>query len=165
MNQGSNFKMQVMEALFNAPTNLINHKAIMWAASNLPDEGGNGEFSTSLEGDFRKEYNHESENFWIALGLDKEETVEAIGDDVKKIFLEASQDEGRLKKSEIYQKIEKDLGQKGIFFLSIIGFMKLYEQLREDCEGEGPAQNLIDLMKALDQLKRKLGGSDDTKSR
>lgn len=165
MNQGSNFKTQVMEALFNAPTNLINNKAIMWAASNLPDEGGNGEFSTSLEGDFRKEYNHESENFWVALGLDKEEKVDVIAEDVKKIFIEASQDEGRLKKSEIYQKIEKDLGQKGIFFLSILGFIKTYEQLREACEDEGPAQNLIDLMKALDQLKRKLGGSDDTKSR
>lgn len=165
MNQGSNFKMQVMEALFNAPTNLINNKAIMWAASNLPDEGGNGEFSTSLQGDFRKEYNHESENFWFALGLDKEEKVDVIAEGVKKIFLEASQDEGRLKKSEIYQKIEKDLGQKGIFFLSVLGFMRMYNQLREACEDEGPAQNLINLMKALDQLKRKLGGSDDTESR
>ena len=78
MSQGSNFKKEVMEALFNAPTNLVNNKMIMWAASNLPDEGGMGANDTQL----RAEYNHELDSFWSAIGMPGED-MESIHSKVR----------------------------------------------------------------------------------
>jgi hypothetical protein len=163
MDQGSNFKKQVMEALFNAPTNLINNKAIMWAATNLPDEGGNGSFSSKVNSDFRTGYQHDHSNFWTALGF-SEETVDKASEDVKRIFIKASLDSEKksLSKSEIFERVEKELGECGMFFLAVLGFMKVYEQMKEaDDDIPEPLKNLL---RSLDDLHKKLGGSDDTKS-
>jgi hypothetical protein len=163
MDQGSNFKKQVMEALFNAPTNLINNKAIMWAATNLPDEGGNGSFSSKASSDFRTGYQHDHSNFWTALGF-SEETVDKVSEDVKRIFIKASLDSEKksLSKSEIFERVEKEVGESGMLFLAVLGFMKVYEQMKEaDDDIPEPLKNLL---RSLDDLHKKLGGSDDTKS-
>jgi hypothetical protein len=163
MDQGSNFKKQVMEALFNAPTNLINNKAIMWAATNLPDEGGNGSFSSKVNSDFRTGYKHDDSNFWVALGF-SEITVDEASDSVKEIFMKAARgaEKESPTKSEIFERVEKEAGEKGMLFLAVLGFMKVYEQMKEaDDDIPEPLKNLL---RSLDDLRKKLGGPDDTKS-
>jgi len=163
MSQGSNFKTQVMEALFNAPTNLINNKAIMWALSNLPDEGGNGEHNTVLRGP----YQHDSECLWTALGMSGC-TMEQMHDKFQAAFLgyvkeNPSED---FTKSMAFENIEKKLGYDGILFLALHGFIKHYEALKEaqitamGISGivKGGPQDLEALIKHLTEIRKKLGG-------
>ena len=164
MSQGSNFKTQVMEALFNAPTNLITNKAIIWASSNLPDEGGNGENNSTLRG----KYNHELDSFWSAIGMPGED-MEKIHDKVRdELFAYVkSADQENLKKSMVFEHLEKSCGYEGIMYFAVHGFMKHYEALKES-QVAGPLADLLGmagsdsdmdkLKQILEQLK-KLGGS------
>lgn len=167
MNQGSNFKQQVMEALFNAPTNLINNKAIMWAASNLPDEGGKGEYNTTLRGP----YDHDAESFWEAIGMSAKD-VEKVENNFCKTLAEYAadnQNNPEARKSMAFQYVESKLGQEGILFLAVHGFIKHYENLQvsqmkelssDDLSGlMGSAPDEIkSLIKHLIDLKKRMGG-------
>jgi hypothetical protein len=167
MNQGSNFKQQVMEALFNAPTNLINNKAIMWAASNLPDEGGKGEYNTTLRGP----YNHDAESFWTAIGM-PDEDMDRINDKFCKTLAEYAADNQNnpdARKSMAFQYIESKLGAEGILFMAVHGFVKHYENLQvsqvkelslSDLSGivDSAPEEIKALLKHLIDIKKKLGG-------
>ena len=163
MSQGSNFKSQVMEALFNAPTNLVNNKAIMWALSNLPDEGGNGEHSNVLRGP----YQHEANCFWAAIGMPGN-GMESIHDKLRdELFAYAKKnDGGDFTKSMAFEHIEKKLGYEGIMFLAAHGFIKHYEALAEAQSAamglseaiKGGPQDLEALIKHLTELRKRLGG-------
>lgn len=167
MSQGSNFKKQVMEALFNAPTNLINNKAIMWAASNLPDEGGNGDYGTVIRGP----YNHDAESFWTALGM-PDEDMERINDKFGKTLVEfeaANVDNPEIRKSTVFEHLEKKLGMEGVLFMAVHGFMKHYEDLKmhqmkdlsigdlSGLMGDAPDE-IKSLIKHLMELKKRMGG-------
>jgi hypothetical protein len=166
MSQGSNFKKQVMEALFNAPTNLINNKAIMWAASNLPDEGGNGGFDIQLRGP----YEHESDSFWTAIGMpggDMELIQNKFRTQLVK-YVKENQD-SRFSKSMVFEHLEKTLGGEGMMYLAVHGFIKHYEdfqqihsEISDLCdESEIPEhipEELKNLLKEFLKFKRKLGG-------
>jgi hypothetical protein len=165
MSQGSNFKTQVMEALFTAPTNLINNKAIMWAASNLPDEGGNGNHSTASRGS----YQHDADSFWTAIGMP--------GDDMEKIhdkfrdtlfaYIKENKDR-QFTKSMVFEHMEKKLGHEGIMYLAVHGFMKHYEALKEAesmsigdiMKGMSDPSDLDGLIKHLKELRKRLGGEE-----
>lgn len=167
MNQGSNFKQQVMEALFNAPTNLVNNKAIMWAASNLPDTGGKGEYDTTLRGP----YNHDADSFWTAIGM-PDEDMERINDKFCKTLAEYAADNvnnPESRKSMAFQYLESKLGMEGVLFMAVHGFMKHYENLQMsemkdlsigDLSGlMGSAPDEIKaLIKHLIELKKRMGG-------
>ena len=167
MNQGSNFKQQVMEALFNAPTNLINNKAIMWAASNLPDEGGKGEYNTTLRGP----YNHDAESFWTAIGM-PDQDMDRIHDKFCKTLAEFAADNVNnpdARKSTAFQYVESKLGAEGILFMAVHGFIKHYENLQMsqikdlslgDLSGivSSAPDEIKALIKHLIEIKRKLGG-------
>lgn len=163
MSQGSNFKSQVMEALFNAPTNLINNKAIMWALSNLPDEGGNGGESTVIRGKF----NHEESSFWTAIGM-PDQDMEKIHDKFRDelfAYVKDNKDE-QFTKSMVFEHMEKKLGNEGIMYLAVHGFMKHYEALQEAqgksiegiVKGLGDSTDLDGLIKHLKELRKRLGG-------
>jgi len=165
MSQGSNFKQQVMEALFNAPTNLVNNKVIMWAASNLPDEGGKGEFGTVLRGPFQ----HDAECFWAAIGMPGN-GMEPIHDKLRdELFDYVKKNEHEdVNKSMVFEHIEKKLGYEGIMFLAAHGFIKHYEALREAQAAamglgdalKGSPQDLDGLIRHLSELRKKLGGTE-----
>jgi len=163
MSQGSNLKQQVMEALFNAPTNLVNNKVIMWAASNLPDEGGKGEFSTVV----RSPFQHDAESFWAAVGMPGDD-MESIHNKVRdELFAYTkTNDGGNITKSMVFEHIEKKLGYEGIMYLAVHGFIKHYEALKEaqsaamtlgDIVTDNP-QDLDGLIEHLRELRKKLGG-------
>ena len=167
MSQGSNFKQQVMEALFNAPTNLINNKAVMWAASNLPDEGGNGEYNTTL----RSPYDHDAENFWEALGINDVETIETKFARVLAEYAANNQNNPDARKSMAFQYVESKLGAEGMLFLAVHGFVKHYEQIQMsqikglslgDLSGISDAspRDLEGLIKHLIELRKRLGGAE-----
>ena len=167
MNQGSNFKQQVMEALFNAPTNLINNKAIMWAASNLPDEGGKGEYNTTLRGP----YNHDADSFWTAIGM-PDDDMERIHDKFCKTLAEYAADNvnnSDARKSMAFQYVESKLGAEGILFMAVHGFVKHYENLQMSQIKDlslGDLSGLVDsapdeikaLLKHMIELRKKMGG-------
>lgn len=167
MSQGSNFKQQVMEALFNAPTNLINNKAIMWALSNLPDEGGNGKFATKMRGP----YNHDEDSFWTAIGM-PDKDMERIHDKFCKTLAEFAADNvdnPDSRKSSAFEYLENKLGTEGIMFMAVHGFMKHYEQLKmsemKDLSigdlselSDGAPDEIKALIKHLIELKKRLGG-------
>ncbi len=173
MSQRSNFKSQVMEALFNAPTNLVNNKAIMWALSNLPDEGGIGEHNTVLRGPFQ----HEAESFWAAVGMPGDDNMESIHDRFRdELFAYVKKnDDKHFSKSMVFEHMEKKLGYEGIMYLAVHGFIKHYEALAEahqkslaDMLGDlklgdiklGEPQDLDSMIKHLKELRKRLGGSE-----
>lgn len=129
MSQGSNFKKEVMEALSNAPTNLITSKAFMWAATNLPDEGGIGRFSKTA-----RVFNHEVHSFWQAVGMN-EETPERIHNhisDVAKAFVDNKQEGEGITRSMIFEEIENKCGQEGMMYLAMLGFNELHDRWTSD---------------------------------
>lgn len=145
MSQGSNFKKEVMEALSNAPTNLITSKAFMWAATNLPDEGGMGNFTVSERGPF----NHNTDSFWQAVGMPEEEPRDIHNKiaEVAHNFVQNLRDEGGISKSQIFEEIEKECGGKGMMYLAMLGFMELHNRWTgnsDDIDGK-----LGELLKAL----------------
>lgn len=153
MSQGSNLKQQVMEALFNAPTNLINNKAVMWAASNLPDEGGNGEYGTTV----RAAYDHDAENFWDALGMGDPEKIENKFCKTLAEYAEDNQNNSNARKSMAFQYVETKLGMEGILFLAVHGFVKYYEQFQTS-QVNGSPQDVDDLLKQLLEIRKRMGG-------
>jgi hypothetical protein len=165
MSQGSNFKQQVMEALFNAPTNLVNNKVIMWAASNLPDEGGKGEFGTVIRGPFQ----HDANCFWAALGMPGD-GMEPIHDKLRDVLFAYAKenDGGNFTKSMAFEHVEKKLGYEGIMFLAAHGFIKHYEALAEAQAAamglsdalKGSPQDLDSMIKHLKELRKRLGGDE-----
>ena len=165
MSQGSNFKKEVMEALFNAPTNLITNKAILWADSNLPNEGGNGNY-TSVK---PRVYDHSKDSLWDAIGMGVQ-TMEDVHDKFRDglfAYIKA-QDRETITKSEVFQHMESLLGHDGIMYLAVHGFMKHYEamqdsQLAQAISGivggvDDSAEGLDALKKAIEDLKRSLKG-------
>lgn len=73
-----NKKQQVMEALFNLPTDKLDSSLIMWAASHLPDdgpEGMNGKPVVFTNDDF----DHDSPDIWGAVKL-KRQDLKRIND-------------------------------------------------------------------------------------
>lgn len=165
MSQGSNFKKEVMEALFNAPTNLITNKAILWADSNLPNEGGNGNY-TSVK---PRVYDHTKDSFWDAIGMG-EKNMEVLHDKYRDGLFAymKTQDRESITKSEVFQHMESLLGYDGIMYLAVHGFMKHYEamqdsQLAQAISGivggvDDSAEGLDALKKAIEDLKRSLKG-------
>jgi hypothetical protein len=131
MSQGSNYKKQVMEALFNSPTNLINNKAIMWAASNLPDEGGNGSFKVKDT----VEYNHDCDDVFDAVGItgDKRDRVVKSIQDIYQDLITGSLDEGNLscKKSMVIERIFESGDESLLKFYVIFGVMKHHQDITE----------------------------------
>ena len=63
--KANNFKPQVMNALFQASPETLTSEAILWAASNLPENEDFGMASTSP----RLTYNHNSHSLWKAIGM------------------------------------------------------------------------------------------------
>jgi hypothetical protein len=160
MSQGSNFKKEVMEALFNAPTNLVNNKVIMWAASNLPDDGGVGKYNSDLSGE-RGSYDHDTESFWTAIGM-KGETPDEISDKVRDAILQACR-EGKRAKSAIFEHIEKTCGYEGIMFLATKGFFECMELLDKAISAASThvissERDLDKILKELEDLRKRLGG-------
>jgi hypothetical protein len=162
MSQGSNFKKDVMEALFNAPTNLVNNKVIMWAASNLPDEGGMGDYSSNLNGD-RGAYEHDNPSFWKAIGV-KEQNLDATADKVRDAIIEFCQ-QGKGSKSMIFEHVEKTCGPEGMLFLAVRGFFNVMESLEEAMDKAATHHikdqgDLEKLIKELEEIRKRLGGDD-----
>lgn len=160
MSQGSNFKKEVMEALFSAPTNLLSNKAIKWAASNLPDEGGYGTNNASLS-NVRGDYDHESDSFWKAIGM-KDEDPEKASDNVRDAIIEFCQNHHG-PKSLIFEHIEKKCGIEGIIFLATKGFFECMEQLDKAVTKArthviSSESDLDKILKELEELRKKLGG-------
>jgi hypothetical protein len=149
MSQGSNYKKQVMEALFNCPTNLITNKAIMWAASNLPDEGGNGSFKVKDTA----EYNHDSDDVFDAIGItdDKRASVLKSIQDIYQDLITSSLDEGGLscKKSMVVERVFDTGDDLLLKFYVIFGVMKHHQEITEQ---------------VLNRVKRK-GDSDFSKGK
>jgi len=165
MSQGSNFKKDVMEALFNAPTNMVNNKVIMWAASNLPDEGGMGSFSTNLNGG-RGPYQHDCSSFWDAIGVPKE-TVDEVSDKIRDAMIEyCKRDKGS--KSMIFEHVEKTCGSEGMMFLAVRGFHNVMEALEEAMEKAAShskethviksEEDVLKLIENLQEIRKKLKG-------
>ena len=122
--QRSNFKKEVMEALSNAPTNLITNKVFMWAASNLPDEGGLGSFSTNDRGG----YDHECNLFWRALGM-PEDSPERVHNKIAEVahkWVDAQED--KITCSMVFEVIEKECGSEGLLYLATLGFNQLHDK-------------------------------------
>ena len=166
MSQGSNFKKEVMEALFNAPTNLITTKAITWALTNLPDEGGNGTHSSRP-----RAYDHTANSLWDAIGLG-ESNMNKIHDKFRDgIFEYVKKKDGDITKSEVFEHMEKLLGQDGIMYLAVHGFMKHYEAMQESQLAQAISsavgglddseENLKLLHKVIADLKEKLKGGGE----
>jgi hypothetical protein len=159
MSQGSNYKKQVMEALFNAPTNLITNKAVMWAASNLPDEGGVGKFNTKSE----KKVNHEADNVWEALGFKEKDILEArttierlYANHMKEGFEKGT---NSMKKSEIIEKILTNSNDDAKIYLLVFAISKLHDHLVEE------GQKILAEELSEEEKKKylqKFGGSSDT---
>jgi hypothetical protein len=163
MSQGSNFKKEVMEALFNAPTNLITSKAILWADSNLPAEGGNGEHASVRA----RKYDHDAESFWDAIGLGQEHSNK-IHDKVRDKLFSIAKRDGSMSKSAVFQEIESEIPDALVYF-AVHGFMKHYDALKETEMAsviasalgiEDTPDGLSDLAKAIEALKKSLKGGD-----
>ena len=162
MNQGSNFKKEVMEALFNAPTNLINNKAVMWALSNLPDEGGNGTFTTRT-----REYHHDSKSFWEAIGMTGD--MSKTQDELRDLMIEyvKTHSDGDFGKSHVFEEVEKAKNPELLYMLAVHGFMSFYEAFEKAQEqalgsiGDLLKDHDLDgLLKHLKEIKKRLGGEE-----
>lgn len=181
MSQGSNYKKEVMEALSNAPTNLITNKAFLWAASNLPDEGGTGTYKTKED----KSFNHDADDLFEAIGI-TEDDRESVIEEIKNIYISViennSDDEGfSCKKSMVIEKIIECNDIKVMKFFLAFGVMKHHNDLVEksmeklvqtgrgskieikgdlDIPDNAP-EELKEILKALIKLKNKLKGNSD----
>jgi len=133
MSQGSNYKVQVMEALSNAPTNLISNKAFLWAATNLPDEGGQGIFNKSVKRNFKHETGI---GFWEAIGCPKNYAEEVMSIRMKQLMekfskqhAEKNPDSGSFFKSEVFEFIIEENDPDVMFFIFALGFMEVYNTM------------------------------------
>lgn len=184
MSQGSNYKKEVMEALSNAPTNLISNKAFLWAASNLPDNGGKGSYSTKKD----IPYNHDADDLFKAIGISSNDQDDVI-EEIKKIYVstvkeQSADGEISCKKSVIIEKIMACNNENVIKFFLAFGVMKHHEELTkkavhelaengdfkggvvksiesiEDLPEDAPKE-LKEILKALINLKKRLKGDFD----
>lgn len=173
MSQGSNYKNQVMEALSNAPTNLISNKAFMWAATNLPDEGGNGKFSKG-----RKPFDHTPDmDFWKAVGYSKQWAKEMAEEKLVKIFYdfakkesEENPEETTYARSKVLEHLINMDDPEIHFFLMAAGFVSVYEGVYTRMASSKLSSDLDELKKHLDslgkgdQIKIKAGTSEESAS-
>jgi hypothetical protein len=155
MSQGSNYKAQVMEALSNAPTNLISNKAFLWAATNLPDEGGNGKFSKG-----KKPFDHTPDiDFWKAIGYSKQWAKEMAEEKLVKIFYdfakresEENPEEGNYARSKVLEELINMDDPEIHFFLMVAGFVSVYEGVHTRMASSKLSSDLDELKKHLDSL-------------
>lgn len=181
MSQGSNYKKEVMEALSNAPTNLITNKAFLWAASNLPDEGGNGSYKTKED----KSFNHDATELFEAIGI-FEEDRESVIEEIKNIYIsviETNSDEEGIscKKSMVIEKIINSTDVRVIKFFLAFGVMKHHDdfvqksmekflhsgrasklEIKGDLDIPADAPDEVkEILKALIKLKNQLNRNSD----
>lgn len=65
----ANFKAEIAEALYDSSVN-VSREALIWAMTNLPDGENKGSFKPTVVG-VDTTFNHDCENLWEALGLEK----------------------------------------------------------------------------------------------
>ena len=64
----ANFKSEIAEALYDSSVN-VSKEALVWAMSNLPDNKNHGSYTSTP---VKREYNHNTENVWDAVGMSRE---------------------------------------------------------------------------------------------
>jgi hypothetical protein len=69
-----NFKAEIAEALFDSSVK-VSKDALLWAMSNLPDHRNHGDYGKSGSV-VKHDYNHEAQNIWEAVGLNKQQVDE-----------------------------------------------------------------------------------------
>lgn len=183
MSQGSNYKAQVMEALSNAPTNLITNKAFLWAASNLPDEGGVGTFAKTA----KKPMTHSPDiDFWEAIGYSRDWADKTVKEKLVKVFediarrqYDANPKSADFSRSRIFEELLKSEDPELMFFMLAAGFISCYDSVRRNMSPEfqesidmgGSPGDLLEKIKRsieagrnLEDLSLKAGSSEATAS-
>ena len=160
MAEGSNYKKQVMEALSICPTNLITNKAFLWAATNLPGEGGIGKFKKFTS----SKVDHDATDVYDAFGLNSDKIREIVERGVaifKKSIEVCSENGEKIKKSIVLEQVLNSEDEELILFFTISGFLnkgqqfadKAMEQsIEESSEDIGDIEEIKDKMKTLSDL-------------
>lgn len=179
-----NYKVQIMEALSQAPTNLVTNKAFMWAASNLPDEGGVGEYSTKV-----RTLDFNQEDTMRALGFDEniaENMNKKLSDCLYDVLFvqnnvkikeysensfrfDDSTIQGNLTKtsyilSQLFQVLDKEEIEflvhialdKKLKAITSEAFSRKVEEEREKLGVQKPKINMVDSLQDLEDLLKKL---------
>jgi len=139
-----NFKEEIMIALTNCPANEVSRKAFLWAASNLPDEGGVGSFSTGF-----KDIDHEKDSVEKAFGLN-DKVSEELNNSFNKLCKELQKKEEKLKTSQVIEKFLNIHPFAYKLFL-VRGAMEVLSELKEDSHNNELNEIEDGIKKALEQ--------------
>jgi hypothetical protein len=125
----------------------------LWAATNLPDEGGQGVFSKTVKRNFK----HESGiGFWEAIGCPKNYAETVMVDKMKDLMerfskqhAEKNPDSESFYKSEVFEFIIEENDPDIMFFILSLGFMEVYTKMLKTSEISSKLDELKDLLDKL----------------
>jgi hypothetical protein len=145
--KANNFKPQVMYALFQASPETLTSEAILWAASNLPENEDFGMASTRP----RLPYNHNTHSLWKAIGMPSEDPTNTHRNILCAIRDVTTDCEEEFPKSAVFETLEKQCGMEGIYYLAMIGFNQLLKDFLSS-----PEQKIQQIIEELENIKKGL---------
>lgn len=145
--QAHSFKPQVMNALFQASPETLTSEAILWAASNLPENEDFGSENTRP----RLPYNHNSDSLWKAIGMPSDDPTETHRK-ILCVIRDLNADSlDEFPKSAVFEMLEKRCGLEGVYYLAMIGFNQLHQDFLSS-----PEQKIQQIIQELETLKKGL---------
>jgi len=151
MNQGSNMKQEVMEVLFDLPTNKLSQKHLKWILSNLPDDNSKGVFNTKAQ---QYVFDHEHDNVWEACGF-TESDMDGCNKEMNHL-VNMAKEAGNTKRSQIIETIINNASSKQLSVLLIFGIKEVVLDRLEDIDSEIP-KKLDKLSGLISKLESSLG--------
>lgn len=148
----TNYKSEIAEALFDSSVK-VSREALVWAMSNLPDGKNKGSYSVGGKLSYDKNFDHEQENIWAAVGISEEET-QHLGEIMVEQLKKISEPNGRVSivVESVINAIEKHPNLIKLIAVKTVQDALEYAQTASEMSD---MQKMMKMMKLIDKLKRK----------
>lgn len=153
----TNYKSEIAEALFDSSVK-VSREALVWAMSNLPDDKNHGSFS-KFSPSVKREFSHESENIWDAVGISTDELTKA-GELMSESLRKINDSDGKV--SLIVESV-LDAAVEHPFLFTVIAVKTVQDALEHVSEA-GEMAKMMKMVKMMDKLKKRMDDEDNQDS-
>jgi hypothetical protein len=144
-----NYKAEIAEALFDSSVK-VSKDALLWAMSNLPDSKNDGKYSKASA--VKPQFNHDSENVWDAIGLNKNDIEELGNIMVEKLKL-INEPDSKLSKV-VEGVVDATVNHPNLVLLLAVKTVQDALEHAEMASGMGDMAKMLKLMKMMGKFRK-----------
>lgn len=145
----TNFKAEIAEALFDSSVK-VSREALLWAMTNLPDGENRGSHSAASSLSLLKDFNHEENDIFKAIGL-KDNEVQELSKVMSKQLAKIAQEDSRV--SIVVEGVIEAIDEHPNLLKLIV--VKTVQDALEMAESGSEISKMMKIMKMIDKFKNR----------